>query len=1294
MKNYSLFLLFLFSFVFPSNSQLIITPNVGNTGVINTVGGTGIVVSNVTINCGSNSYGTFSNGNNAGLGLGTGLILTTGQTSQINSNGTNQNDDFDIELGTLSNDPQLTSVIGSGVNIFDPCIIEFDVVPQCGLISITFVFGSDEYTNYVSAGFNDGFGFFVTGPKPTGGNYTNTNIATLPNGTIVSIDNVNTTMNPTFFTNNNNGSFLNHLDGFTHVLTPTIAVIPCQTYHFKLAIADAADANIDSAVLIDIIQCSNPLVVATSSTPDHCGNGIGTAAVTTTGGTGPFQYSWSPTGGNNSTAQNLQSGTYTVTVVDALACTPNSTSTVVVGNTGIIPTVVVPANIVACNGQQVNLNNFSSSQTGTTFSWTNSNPSIGLLANGIGGQPAFLAINTGNTPQIATITVTPSITGECPGVSSSYTITVMPTPIMNPISNIIVCAGTMITVSTFSSSVAGTSYNWTNSNVGIGLSANGSTSINPFTSVNATNNQLVSSISIVPSASSCIGVPINFTISVNPNPIVNPISNVIDCVDNVILGSAFTSTPIGASFSWVNSNPSIGLAANGNIDYMSFTGMNSGSISNIATVSVTPTLGVCVGPALNYTITISPKPIMTQPDNISICANQNIIIPVFTSIPNTGVNYSWSNSDASIGLPLNGIGNITSFTGNNLGVNSIFSTINVIPSIGQCQGSTQSFTIEILPIPSMNQPSSITVCPNELISPDLFVSTPMGATFTWTNSNSSIGLVSNGSSSISPFTSINSTNLIQNSQINVVPTLAGCSGMITTFDIAVKPIPVLNNLNDLVSCANETVNLPVFISTPIGATFSWVNSNVNIGLGGSGNGSILPFTTVNNGTTPLVSSIEVGLVLSGCIGITEIFDITINPIPSVIVTNNSPLCEHENLELSIEAVSNAIYSWSGPEGFESTLQNPMISDVSIMNAGTYFVSVLANGCVDSTTTEVIVYPVILSEIISIDPLCINAAPVTLQATNLDGVWSGMGIVDSIAGIFDPSLAVIGINEITFEMNGECPTSTTTQIEVNPIPIASFYADIQSGCLPLEVKFINQSLPQADFSQWTFGDLSQSNSNSDTLVHVYNSIGCFDVNLISNTSGCSDDTLQSQMICVYPSAVANFLISEPDSLLTISNSFVHFDNLSELADSYSWSLGDGTTANEFNPEHLYPGVPAKYTVTLIANNLYNCPDTAMQIIQIHDELIFYVPNTFTPDNDHFNQTFQPVFSSGFKEDSFRMLIFNRWGEIIFESKNAKIGWDGTYGGSLVQDGVYTWKIEFKEIESDKKYRKLGHVNVLR
>ena len=103
------------------------------------------------------------------------------------------------------------------------------------------------------------------------------------------------------------------------------------------------------------------------------------------------------------------------------------------------------------------------------------------------------------------------------------------------------------------------------------------------------------------------------------------------------------------------------------------------------------------------------------------------------------------------------------------------------------------------------------------------------------------------------------------------------------------------------------------------------------------------------------------------------------------------------------------------------------------------------------------------------------------------------------------------------------------------------------------------------------------------------------------------------------------------------------------------------------------------------------------IPYQEELLFFIPNTFTPDDDFYNPTFQPVFTSGFDPYDYTLSLYNRWGELIFVSQNASVGWNGTFGATdakICQEGIYTWKIEFKVLATDERKIVSGHVNLMR
>jgi gliding motility-associated-like protein len=150
-------------------------------------------------------------------------------------------------------------------------------------------------------------------------------------------------------------------------------------------------------------------------------------------------------------------------------------------------------------------------------------------------------------------------------------------------------------------------------------------------------------------------------------------------------------------------------------------------------------------------------------------------------------------------------------------------------------------------------------------------------------------------------------------------------------------------------------------------------------------------------------------------------------------------------------------------------------------------------------------------------------------------------------------------------------------------------------------------------------------------------------------------------------------------------------------AYSWVFNDGGVSGDVSPEYTFPSIEqSEQLVILIATSDKGCRDTTSKIIVVNEELLYYVPNTFTPDGDDFNQVFKPVFTSGYTPTSYHLMIFNRWGELVFESYDPAIGWEGNYGkdGNLVQVGTYTWKIQFKLKADDRRKEIIGYVNVLK
>jgi gliding motility-associated-like protein len=270
------------------------------------------------------------------------------------------------------------------------------------------------------------------------------------------------------------------------------------------------------------------------------------------------------------------------------------------------------------------------------------------------------------------------------------------------------------------------------------------------------------------------------------------------------------------------------------------------------------------------------------------------------------------------------------------------------------------------------------------------------------------------------------------------------------------------------------------------------------------------------------------------------------------------------------------------------------------------------------------------------------------------------------------------------------------VEVNPIPEADFALVDNIGCSPLTVSFRDAYAKNGRTVQWTFGDGKAITTSNATTDHIYSSETPADITfkatMTATEKGCSRS--YEQKVYLQPNPTADFDVSSYE--LNSYEPRVETKNKSDRALRYVWSFGDGSLpSQETAPTYTYEGKPGEYNIRLIAiSNGKNCSDTAVRKVLIPEELIYYVPNTFTPNGDANNNTFQPVFTSGYDPQDFTFLIFNRWGDLVFESHDAKIGWDGTYSGNFVGNDTYTWKLEFKEKKTEKRHSKIGVANLIR
>lgn len=412
----------------------------------------------------------------------------------------------------------------------------------------------------------------------------------------------------------------------------------------------------------------------------------------------------------------------------------------------------------------------------------------------------------------------------------------------------------------------------------------------------------------------------------------------------------------------------------------------------------------------------------------------------------------------------------------------------------------------------------------------------------------------------------------------------------------------------------------------------------------------------------------------------------------VLTMTSSAIDCSTNLGTASVTVQNGLspysYQWSTGES---------ISAISTSTAGIVTVLVTdQNGCTATSSISIDPSPNFSITASSNSPICENEDLILTaicQDQSATFNWTGPNNFTSI--VQNPTITdAITLNSGQYTVEGTvagCSSTDTILVDIIPLPDIQFSADKIVGCDPLTVEFTDLSTPPGTSISWDFGDGNIS-FEAGNVSHIYDNSGSFDVTLTSNSNGCTASNSQTNFIQVNDNATTIFTASP---LVTdIFNTSISFTNNSLNATMYTWDFGDHTNSSEINPEHIYPSEANEYTVSLIANNLDDCPDTNYLTIIITEPLLFYVPNTFTPDGNSYNETFQPIFTSGYDLQDFKFSIFNRWGELIIDFKEPTCGWDGRHNGKIVEDGTYVWKLHLKDKVNDKKYEFTGHVNVLR
>jgi YVTN family beta-propeller protein len=485
-----------------------------------------------------------------------------------------------------------------------------------------------------------------------------------------------------------------------------------------------------------------------------------------------------------STGNLTTNTTYSITAVSNGQCTsPVRISTTVY--VSALATDPAPSPVL-CAGTRVMPIPFTGNfPAGTTFTWTAPNgTSIGLPANtGTGTElPEFIAVANGASAQSSDIRVVPNIAAAgCKIAVMVFRITVKPTPSVNAMADQLVCAGNATSVN-FNGAIAGTVYSWTNSNTSIGLYAAGLGDIPSFATTNNSANSLISgTITVTPYIGTCAGNPSAFTISVRRSLVSFGYPGSPYCQGGVAQVQITGST--GGTFAAFSG----GLALNASSGEISLGNSQPGTY--LISYAVSDAFG-CGGYAVS-SVTILPKAVVNGVTNQALCAGATM-----ASLPFSGnaQSYLWICSNTVIGLPASGTGNLPSFVAQNNTSQPISAQINIYPqgaTASTCTGQPMAFRILVYPKPSVSSFAAPAYCRGVLTSAITFTSATPATTFTWTNSNTTIGL--NATRGIGAFPSFIAQNInapasgiVSSANILVVPTANKCVGTAYPFTITVN----------------------------------------------------------------------------------------------------------------------------------------------------------------------------------------------------------------------------------------------------------------------------------------------------------------------------------------------------------------------------------------------------------------------------------------------------------------------------------------------------------------------------
>ncbi len=527
-------------------------------------------------------------------------------------------------------------------------------------------------------------------------------------------------------------------------------------------------------------------------------------------------------------------------------------------------------------------------------------------------------------------------------------------------------------------------------------------------------------------------------------------------------------------------------------------------------------------------------------------------------------------------------------------------------------------------------------------------------------------------------------------------TITDGMGCTSTANVTIGDTPAtFSGDSTLVSCPGGNDGTATAYMTPqLGnvITYQWDDPN---------NQTTQTATGLSAGTYNCIVTSDIGCQSTVTVTVTEIPGMVANTINTVDATCNS---------LNDGIIEIAVTDGTPPYSYSWDNSNSTTNIANDLLAGTHTITITdANGCVITHTETIGEPPALDITFITPDTMICPENAITLQVSGTGGsspytfTWTtgGQTIGTGTSIVVDPDVT----NTVYCAELSEACGSPTDQECVNvyfPTPIVpSAIPDTMTKCVPDTFYFTNTSTNANEIATtfWEYGDRPTHNelvNGAQSVAHYYDAIGFHDITMtITSIYGCVYTDTMKNLIEVLPSPIADFNFSKNPTTIFETNILMQDKSSYDVVNWY-WTAtgGQPTTSTQQNPTFHFPeGEEGIYPITLVVETDRGCTDTVKYNLHVVQDVLFFAPNAFTPDGDEHNQIWKPIIN-GIDIYDFELLIFNRWGEVIWENHDPNVGWDGTYNGRIVPNDTYTWIAKVKLPNSDEKRTYKGHFVLLK